>query len=1263
MPHWKIWIDTGGTFTDCIAIDPNEKFKRLKVLSSSILRGQIIKQISPHSFQVQIHWPIEKDIFNGFELRVIGREKINRKIRTIDLINSIINIDKPIYEKINNRTIEISSNEEVPVLAARLLTETSLSQNFPKIEMRLGSTRGTNALLERKGARTAFITTQGFKDLLLIGTQQRKDLFALNVQKEKPLYEFVIEVNERIESDGSVLQALTENELANIISKLKKQKVDAVAIAFLNSYKNPTHELLFEAALLKSGFTFISTSHRLSNQIKIVPRAETTIVNAYLSPIIKNYLDNIQIGLRSLRADEAGDLKIMTSAGGLSDATNFYPKDSLLSGPSGGVVGAATTAKLSGIDKLITFDMGGTSTDVSLYDQRYDYRYESKVGETKILSPSLAIETIAAGGGSICDYDGYRLTVGPHSAGASPGPACYGAGGPLTITDVNLLLGRLDPTFFALPLHPAKAEEALEILLSKIQKTTKKKPKAERILESLAQIANEKMAEAIKKVSVQNGNNPADYTLLSFGGAGGQHACALAEMLGMKRILIPYDAGLLSAYGIGHAKVERFEEKLILQPLSKIEKPLSKIAERLFQEGSKKLQNEGYAASEIKKEKQLLFLRFKGQESTLELEYSSVSNIQNLFRKKYESIFGHWIDNRQIEVESLKVMLSISQALQPKAASYKKFYKPVAEKISTYYSQGIHHKIEIFCWEKLEPGAMISGSSMIVSQNSTTLVDDGWEFLLDGNNNAILTVKKRESKKENACTKEAFIELFSNRFTAVAQEMGAMLQRTSFSVNVKERLDFSCAVLDADGYLVVNAPHIPVHLGSMGVCVREVKKVIEMKEGDVIITNHPAFGGSHLPDVTLIKPIFYKKKIVGYVATRAHHAEIGGKKPGSMPADATNLEEEGVIIDPTYLVKSNRPQWKNISTLFTSAKYPTRLLEENLADLNGALASILAGEKGLQELCEKYGATEVSKYMKLLKKYASDLLKEKLKASIKKSFQAEERLDDGSKLKVKLKIQDSKLIVDFSGTSKMHPRNLNATKAIVQSVVLYVLRLWVNKPIAMNEGLMERVKLILPNCLLDPFSNSNFDQSQLPAVVGGNTEVSQRLTDTLLKALELVACSQGTMNNFLFGNERFGYYETIGGGTGAGNGFAGADAVHSHMTNTRITDPEVLELRYPVRLEKFEIRKNSGGKGKWKGGDGIVREITFKENMEVNILSQHRKEKPYGLKGGETGKTGEQVLIKISGEIAKLKGMDSASVKMGDKIIIKTPGGGGWGKN
>ncbi|HWA35027.1 MAG TPA: hydantoinase B/oxoprolinase family protein, partial [Cyclobacteriaceae bacterium] len=506
-------------------------------------------------------------------------------------------------------------------------------------------------------------------------------------------------------------------------------------------------------------------------------------------------------------------------------------------------------------------------------------------------------------------------------------------------------------------------------------------------------------------------------------------------------------------------------------------------------------------------------------------------------------------------------------------------------------------------------------------------------------------------------SREASLELFTNRFTALAQEMGALLQRTSFSVNVKERLDFSCAVLDPKGHLVVNAPHIPVHLGSMGVCVREVLKEITMREGDVVITNHPAFGGSHLPDVTLIKPVFNKKRIVGYVANRAHHAEIGGRKPGSMPADATTLDEEGVIISPAYLVKGGVPQWEQLRAILQRPPYPTRSLDENLADLNGALASVNLGEKGLQQLCSLHGEKDVLFHMSALRNYAATLLSEKIKQLKKNSFQAIEYLDDGSPLQVRITRIKNRLRIDFTGSSPTHRGNLNATKAIVQSVVLYTLRLLVNEPLPMNEGLMAPVELVLPTGLLNP----DFSKHPLPAVVGGNTEVSQRLTDTLLKAFGLVACSQGTMNNFLFGNEKFGYYETICGGTGAGDGFHGADAVHQHMTNTRITDAELMEFRYPVRLEKFEIRKNSGGKGKWRGGEGIERKIFFKQTLEINLLTQHRVEKPYGLKGGEAGKPGEQVIIRADGTREKLKGMDSATVKAGDRLVIKTPGGGGWG--
>jgi 5-oxoprolinase (ATP-hydrolysing) len=1251
MP-WKIWVDTGGTFTDCIAHTPDGDIKRLKVLSSGVLKGKVVDQINPNTLAVQVNWPVQTDIFRDFYITILPDSKHQFRIESVEIDKSVIRLRDTIPLALNKGDVfEISSEEEVPVFAARLITQTGLYQPFPFIEMKLGSTRGTNALLEKKGARVAFLVTEGFKDLLLIGNQQRKELFSLPIVKDQPLYDSVFEVKERIAANGAVLKPLDEKQILRLVTQVKDSGCDSIAIALLNSYKNPEHENTLAEEFIKNGYQFVSDSHSLSGQIKILQRAETTVANAYLDPIIHNYINRIQQGLRGAQ------LKIMTSAGGLVAAKNFFPKDSLLSGPAGGVVGAAVSAKQSGIEQLISFDMGGTSTDVSLYDKQYSYRYETKVGEVSILSPSLSIETIAAGGGSICEFDGHRLTVGPHSAGATPGPACYGSGGPLTITDVNLLLGRADCDFFSIPLYLDRSKEALEKLLLKIQQATRKKPKAESVLESLTLIANEKMAEAIKKVSVQQGHDPANYSLLCFGGAGGQHACALAEILNMKQILIPYDAGLLSAFGIGKARIERFEELQLIQLFSDVESKLAQLYLKLFESGVNQFRKDGFERNQIIIHQQLLFLRFKGQESTIEIAYEGGNGVLARFQKIYKAIYGHWITDREIEIESIRSVLCVNEEATSKKKTEIKSYRPAAVKQSKLFINGSWKKTGVYLWEQLRAGAVIKGRALVVSQNSTTVVNDHWEFRLDENNNALLREKKKSETSPKKQNQVAALELFSNRFTAVAQEMGALLQRTSFSVNVKERLDFSCAMMDAEGYLVVNAPHIPVHLGSMGVCVREVKKVISMKEGDVIITNHPSFGGSHLPDVTLIKPVFYKKKLVGYVANRAHHAEIGGKKPGSMPADATTLEEEGVIIPPTYLVKRGKVQWQTIRKIFSSARYPSRLPEENMADLNGALASVNLGETALQELCKKYGHQPVSFYMKALRAYASSLLTAKIKESKIKIYKAEERLDDGSLLKVVISLTKQKLTVDFSGSAKVHPGNLNATRAIVQSVILYVLRLWVNQPIAMNEGLMEPVNVILPTSLLNP----DFSAMKLPAVVGGNTEVSQRLTDTLLKAFGLAACSQGTMNNLLFGNDRFGFYETICGGTGAGPGFDGASGVHSHMTNTRITDPESLELRDPVRLEKFEIRKGSGGSGKWKGGDGVVREITFNEKVEVNMLSQHRIEKPYGLKGGQPGQVGQQQLITRLGEIKILKGMDSIVAEPGDRLQIKTPGGGGYG--
>ncbi len=1232
-----------------MAIDPGGKTHRLKILSTSVLRGKVLRQPNTKTLEVDISWPVNEDIFHGFLLRVVGTSK-SAPIHHVDLANNRISLSKSLAAASVGSFIELTTEEEVPVLAARFLTRTPLGKKFPSLDVKLGSTRGTNAILEKKGAVTAFLVTKGFKDLLLIGNQQRQDLFAVNILKTPPLYQLVLEVDERTTAHGAIEKPLRSAHINSLVAELKRKKIESVAVALVNAYVNPNHEKQLGAALRAKGFNFVSVSHELSAQIKILNRAETTVANAYLDPIIHSYVSGIQRGLSGAR------LSVMTSGGTLVRADSFFPKDSLLSGPAGGVVGAAYQAMRSGIDRILAFDMGGTSTDVSMYNGRYDYRFESRVGTFSILSPSLAIDTIAAGGGSICDFDGHRLTVGPRSAGANPGPACYGAGGPLTITDVNLLLGRIDPNEFAIPIQRKESEKALTALTAKVKRASGKNQKSFEILESLLQIANEKMAEAIRKISVQQGHDPRDFALLSFGGAGGQHACALAEILGMKRVLVPYDAGLLSAFGIGHATIERIEEKLLLQRWNDVALSLHQLLDDQYERAKQRLIHEGHASHAIRRKNNFIYLRFVGQDSSIEVEYRPGDDAVGAFRKRYQSIYGHWTE-REIEVESIRVIAAVGHDNASRRKNTPRKYLPKPLKKGVVISSGRSIPCTLFRWEDLLPGAVIVGPALVVSGNATTLVDPGWTWKLDVGGNAHLERSGSRSRHAHQHSREGELELFTNRFTAIAQEMGALLQRTSFSVNIKERLDFSCALLDAAGYLVVNAPHIPVHLGSMGVCVREVRKVIDFGPGDVVITNHPAFGGSHLPDVTLIKPVYFKKKLIGFIANRAHHAEIGGSKPGSMPADAQELEEEGVIIAPTYLVKKGKAQWKDISAILTRGKFPSRALAENLADLNGALASVTLGEKALQSLCNRYGYSSVTAHMKALRQYASVLLSKKISSLPRRAMRATEYLDDGAALKVCILRKGTKLQIDFTGSAGAHSGNLNATKAIVQSVVLYCLRLLINQPLPMNEGLMEHVALLLPHGLLNP----DFSKRPMPAVVGGNTEVSQRLTDTVLKALRLAACSQGTMNNFLFGNDHFGYYETICGGTGASLGSHGADAVHQHMTNTRITDPEVLEFRYPVRLVSFEIREGSGGKGKWSGGDGVVRKLQFLDELEINLLTQHRVQKPYGVNGGQPGKTGNQFLVRSNGKKEELSGVDSAHIFPGDTLVIATPGGGGWG--
>ncbi|MEJ1236923.1 hydantoinase B/oxoprolinase family protein [Chryseolinea sp. T2] len=1266
---WRIWIDTGGTFTDCISTDPSGKILRLKVLSSSLLRVPIIS-VNATVIRIQLPLSLHQNTLRGYKVRI---GKSVRLVTSSEADGNLINVDRPVTGASNVTTLDLFTEEEVPVFAARLLTQTPIGTAFPALEMKLGSTRGTNALLEKKGARTALLVTKGFKDLLVIGNQQRPDLFSLSIKKPDNVYQVVLEINERITGKGEVLTPLIEDSVSEIVKKLRRNRVESVAVALLNSYANPVHELLLGRLLAAAGFNYVSLSHELSGQLKILPRAQTSVVNAYLDPVVRQYLNRIRKELNS------ASIKVMSSAGGLLELDNFQPKDSLLSGPAGGVVGALEKARLSGENNIITFDMGGTSTDVSRCANKLDYQFECVVGGQRILSPSLAIETIATGGGSICSFDGYQLLVGPQSAGANPGPACYGKGGPLTVTDINLLLARVSAAYFAIPIDVIASDKAADALHANIISKGKRMSKREMML-SLIEIANEKMAEAIRKISVQKGHDPGEYSLLCFGGAGGQHACALATLLEMKKIIVPYDAGLLSAFGIGAARMEHMREKLLITPLDKILPELEDHFSSLVRETDGLLPQSNPIEIE-----RLIFLRLGGQETSLEVTVTDPKLIVGQFKRRYKEVYGHYLPHRPIEVESIRVLVREGRQTGRRQVGQLKRYSPKeSEKTSSRSLKGSRQAVYI--WESLKPGAYVKGPALVISRNSTTYVEKDWSFELDRNNNGLLLPLKAQNKSDRKAhvATAANLTLFTNRFTSLVEDMGSLLQRSSFSVNVKERLDFSCALLDADGYLIVNAPHIPVHLGSLGVCVREVKKVVSMQEGDVIITNHPAFGGSHLPDITLIKPVYFKGALIGYVVNRAHHAEIGGKKPGSMPADAKVLEEEGVIIHPTHLVRRGVPQWGSIERLLKDALYPSRSPDENLADLNGGLAALMLGASGLEQLCRNHTRGQVTRYMREIRLHAASLMHRKI-LLLRSRYQSTEFLDDGSKLQVSISKRNGTLLIDFTGTGKVHPGNLNATVAIVNSVVLYVLRLLVGEVMPLNEGLFEHVRLLIPMGMLNPDFSTGLNRSPItksrkpnavqhsdhqqrtirtnegPAVVGGNTEVSQRLTDTLLKAFGLVACSQGTMNNLLFGNERFGYYETICGGAGATSYADGADAVHTHMTNTRITDPEILELKYPVRLEEFSVRKNSGGKGKRKGGNGVKRVFLFNDALEVNILSQHRNEVPYGVAGGHAGSPGRQQLVS-NGEVRRLKGTTGFSVKPGDKLIIETPGGGGWGK-
>jgi 5-oxoprolinase (ATP-hydrolysing) len=1245
--NWQIWIDTGGTFTDCLAIDPAGNKTRIKVLSSSCLRGRITEKLSPNTYRFEASWPYDGSLFKNYQFKLHGHDATSRIADVYRQQHTITLADDLPFEQ--PADFEITTGEEAPVLAARLLTQTPLDQPLPPIAMRLGTTRGTNALLERKGAQTLLVVTKGFKDLLYIGNQQRPSLFQLNIPEPKLLYSEVLEVDERLDANGNVSEAL---DLAGF--KLKQETTDykSVAVSLMHSYQNPDHENRVAAWFKDNGTKYISASSDLFPFSHYLRRTQTAVVNAYLDPILDQYLTNIRQALNG------GSLQVMTSTGSLSEVSGFRAKDSLLSGPAGGMVAATNFARKFGFPKAITFDMGGTSTDTALIDGQPELRYITEIDGIEFHNPTLAIETVAAGGGSICWFDGFSLQVGPESAGALPGPACYGAGGPLTVTDVNLLLAKLETSKFSIPINPEAAIARLEELQSAIRSRTGNLLSDREILTGLESIANEKMADAIRKISVEKGINPNAFALVTFGGAGGLHACQLAELLDIETVLLPYDGGLFSAAGIGEALISTIVSKQILLPWTEAAQQLGNWLENLAKQAVEILQEQGIDAFETVFCH--VYLRFAGQENTIEIPYDGGSALA-AFEETYRAQFGYFPTNAVVELESVKLKMQEKDPQNgavPIIGDGRKVQASVHGK--PFLTSVAFSETALFEWDNLRPGDQLEGPSILLNNTSTTYLPKGWKLVIQHGQDAIAWKTRVVQTNTGQQSEEVALQLFINRFKAIADEMGVQLQRTAFSVNVKERLDFSCALLDTDGELLVNAQHIPVHLGSMGICGRLVREAIAIGPGDVVITNHPRYGGSHLPDITLIAGVFTDDgSCVGYVINRAHHAEVGGKTPGSMPPDATCLAEEGVVIVPQYLVKAGAFQWEALRELFTGGPYPTRSLLSNEADIIAALSALKKGSTQLLKLVENHGLETVRKYMDMLKQTAVSQLRNALLPLRGQIFEASESLDDNYRIAVKISISDNKQIFDFTGTSGVHPNNLNANVSILYSAILYVLRLLVDKEIPLNDGLMRDVEIKLPeNSFLHPdFSD---DPLHCPAVVGGNTEVSQRLVDTLLKAFGMAACSQGTMNNFLFGNEQFGYYETIGGGVGAGDGFNGRSAVHQHMTNTRITDPEQLERKYPVRLLEFGIRSGSGGAGRWQGGDGIVRKLEFMAPLQVTLLGQHRRYAPYGMQGGGDGLCGRHTLVS-NGSASELPGICSLKVNAGDVLTIETPGGGGYG--
>jgi 5-oxoprolinase (ATP-hydrolysing) len=1195
LGSWEFWIDRGGTFTDVIGRRPDGKLVTHKLLSEN-----------PDAYA---------------DAAVAG-------IRHL---------------------LGLAAGERIP--PARIGA------------VKMGTTVATNALLERKGERTLLVITKGFRDALRIGYQARPKIFARHIVKPDMLYERVIEADERVRADGTVERAVDLGALRGELMRAKDDGICAAAIVLMHAYRYGEHERKVAALARELGFPQVSASHEVSPLIKLVGRGDTTVVDSYLSPILRRYVARIASELHA-GGREDRRLMFMMSSGGLTAADLFRGKDAILSGPAGGVVGMAETGRQAGFHRLIGFDMGGTSTDVSHFAGGYERTFETDVAGVRMRAPMMLIHTVAAGGGSILHFDGARFRVGPDSAGANPGPKCYRRGGPLAVTDANVMVGKLIPDFFPRifgsgqdqALDAATVSAAFAVLGGKIGDGRS----PEQVADGFIKIAVENMANAIKKISVQRGYDVTRYVLNCFGGAGGQHACLVADALGMTRVLIHPFSSLLSAYGMGLADIRSVRQQAIEEAFGRQGyAALAGAVRRLARTATEEVVGQGVAAGKVGLHRRA-HVRYAGTDTSLEVPFGPLKKMQSAFERAHKARFGFIDRDKKLVIEAASVEAVGGGATFREATRKTTRTKlPAPARRIRFFSSGKWHKAGVYLRDVLSLGHKVKGPAIIVEPHQTVVVEPGWRAELTGKNHLVLRRARKLVRARAIGTRAdpVLLEVFNNLFMSIAEQMGVALQNTAYSTNIKERLDFSCAVFSGDGSLVANAPHMPVHLGSMD---RAVETIIrenrgKIRPGDVFAINAPYNGGTHLPDITVCTPVFDGRKILFWVAARGHHADVGGISPGSMSPNATTIEQEGVYMDNFRVVERGRFREKDVYALLTGGRFPARNPLQNVNDLKAQIAANEKGAAELRKMVRHFGLPVVRAYMRHVQDNAAESVRRVIDRLHDSHFTIE--MDQGTVIQVRIGVDKKKreATVDFTGTSPQQPNNFNAPEPVTRAAVLYVFRVMVDDDIPMNAGCLRPIRIIIPKkSLLSP---------EFPAaVVAGNVETSQEVTNCLFGALDAMAAAQGTMNNLNFGNKRYQYYETICSGSPAGPGFPGTDAVHTHMTNTRLTDPEILEFRYPVLLEDFHIRKGSGGRGRWSAGDGIVRTIRFLEKMECTVLSGHRRVPAFGLAGGEGGQVGENWVRRKDDLLEQLAGCDATVIDAGEAIIIQSPTAGGYGK-